>query len=107
MMGPKVGPFSGPIDQMENPRARYFSVVISPTVPGELATMTLPARAPIKRTRMISIKDFAKPHGIIKTVKMNMLITYTGRRPYISERGARNIEPTARPRTGGERAILR
>ena len=73
MIGPKVGPFNGPIDQMENASARYSSVVISLNVPGELAIIALPAMAPKKRTTTTSANDVASPHGMINTVNRNML----------------------------------
>ena len=95
-----MGPFRGPIDQIENANARYSSVVISARVPGELAIIALPAIAPKKRTTTTSGRDVASPQGIIKTVKRNMLTMYTGRRPNISLTGAKIILPTARPITG-------
>ena len=91
------------MDQIENANARYSSVVISASVPGELAIIALPAKAPKKRTTTTSGKDVASPQGIIKIVKSNMLTMYTGRRPYISLTGAKIILPTARPIT--EKAI--
>ena len=87
------------MDQIENANARYSSVVISASVPGELAIIALPAKAPKKRTTTTSGKDVASPQGIIKIVKSNMLTMYTGRRPYISLTGAKIILPTARPIT--------
>lgn len=88
------------MDQIENANARYSSVVISASVPGELAIIALPAKAPKKRTINTSGKDVASPQGIIKIVKSNMLTIYTGRRPNISLTGARIILPRARPITG-------
>ena len=73
MIGPKVGPFNGPIDQMEKANARYSSVVISLSVPGELAIMALPAIAPKKRTTTTSANDVASPHGMINITNRNML----------------------------------
>ena len=99
IIGPNVGPFRGPIDQIENANARYSSVVISASVPGELAIIALPAIAPKKRTTTTSGNDDASPQGIIRTVKRNMLTMYTGRRPYNSLTGAKIILPTARPIT--------
>lgn len=99
IIGPKVGPLSGPMDQIEKAKARYSSVTISLTVPGELAIIALPATAPKNRTTITSGKDVASPQGMIRTVKRNMLPIYTGRRPYISLTGARIILPTARPMT--------
>lgn len=87
------------MDQIENANARYSSVVISASVPGELAIIALPAIAPKKRTTTTSGKDDASPQGMIRTMKRNMLTMYTGRRPYISLTGAKIILPTARPIT--------
>ena len=87
------------MDQTENANARYSSVVISASVPGELAIIALPAIAPKKRTITTSGKDDASPQGMIKIVNSSMLTMYTGRRPNISLTGANIILPTARPIT--------
>ena len=99
MSGPKVGPLSGPMAQMENARARYSGVAMSLMLPGEIASMAPPKNAPKKRTTINSAKEVARAHGMMRIVVMNMLTMYTGRRPYISDMGARTMEPIANPRT--------
>ena len=69
-----TGPFRGPMDQIENARARYSSVTMSEILPGALAIMALPARAPKKRTTRTSVKDVAKPQGMTSTMKKNIAI---------------------------------
>ena len=54
MIGPKVGPFKGPMAQMENANARYIGLAISLIVPGEMAIITAPKNAPKKRTMISS-----------------------------------------------------
>ena len=73
MIGPKVGPLKGPIDQIEKANARYSSLTMSLTVPGLLAIMADPASAPKKRTMTTSGKEVASPQGMTKTVKSNKL----------------------------------
>jgi hypothetical protein len=43
--GPVTGPFIGPILQILKARARYVSLVMSATVPGEFEIMAAPAQA--------------------------------------------------------------
>src|ERR1035437_8254597 len=43
--GPVTGPFIGPIDHIENARARWASSEISETVPGALAIIAAPKHA--------------------------------------------------------------
>jgi len=68
------GPFNGPIDQILNANARYSSETISPTVPGALAIMELPATAPKNLITMISAILVALAHGMISMQKMIMVI---------------------------------
>lgn len=105
MIGPKVGPFRGPMDHMEKARARYSSVTISLTDPGALAIIADPAKAPKKRTTKTSGRDVARPHGIMRSMKRSMLTMYTGLRPYISEMGAKITDPAARPITASSQLV--
>jgi hypothetical protein len=59
--------------------------------------MTLPKKAPMKRTTINVVTDLARAQGMIKTVKIDRQITQTGLRPYTSLSGAMNIDPMARP----------
>ena len=95
----QVGPLSGPMDQIEKNKARFFSDEKSLTVPGEFAIMEAPANEPTNRTMMTSGNDVARPQGMINTVKRVMHMMYTGFLPYVSDKGARIIEPNARPTT--------
>ena len=70
--GPVTGPLRGAIDHSDMQRAKYFSVEMSTTVPGELETRAAPNRAPKKRTTMIWASDVATPQGAMRTVKMTM-----------------------------------
>ena len=91
------GPFNGPILQIEIANARCSSSTRSATIPGAVEIMTLPKKAPINRTTMRVVTDFASAQGIIRTVKTAKQITHTGLRPYTSLSGAMNIDPIARP----------
>lgn len=82
---------------MDIARARLSSCTRSATIPGALEIMTLPKKAPMKRTMMSSSTDLLSAQGIIRTVKTNRQPTETGLRPYISLIGAMNIDPMARP----------
>jgi hypothetical protein len=85
--GPVTGPFIGPIDHIENARARWASSEISETVPGALAIIAAPKHAlkygqlddmadtiiyharytyPNNRTTRTSGKDVAKAQGITR-----------------------------------------
>ena len=83
---------------MLNASARISVVTNSPTVPGAHPIIELPARAPKKRTTMISAMLVALAHGMVRRVKMIMEIVKTGFRPYVSEIGAINNAPKAKPR---------
>lgn len=91
------GPFNGPILQIEMARARCSSSTRSATMPGAVEIITLPKNAPINRTTIKVVTDFARAQGMIKTVKMAKQITQTGFRPYTSLNGAMNMDPMARP----------
>lgn len=67
------GPFKGPMLQMLKAKARYSSETISPTVPGALAIIELPATAAKNLTAMISAMLVAWAHGMIKMQKMIMV----------------------------------
>ena len=68
------GPFRGPMDQILNANARYSSVTISPTVPGEFAMTELPATAPKNLKTMIWARLEALAHGMTKSEKITMVI---------------------------------
>lgn len=72
--GPNVGPLSGPKAHIENANARYSSVTMSLTEPGEFATIALPAIAAKNRTTTTSARDVASAQGIYKIVNMNMVM---------------------------------
>ena len=59
--------------------------------------MAAPAMAPKNRMTRIWGRLFDSAHGMMSIVKMATAIRYTGRRPYISLRGARSSDPSARP----------
>ena len=71
--------------------------MMSPIVPGALATIALPPTAPKNLTTMISVILVAFAAGMMRTTKKAIAIVYTGRRPHVSDIGARVNEPTARP----------
>lgn len=68
-------------------------------VPGDMAIMTAPKNAPKNRTMINSWRELPMPQGMIKMVVKAMPTMYTGRRPYISDMGARTMEPSASPNT--------
>ena len=91
------GPLIGPMLQIDIASARCSSSTKSATMPGAVEIMTLPNKAPRKRTTINVGTDWASAQGMIRTVDMNMQITDTGFLPYTSLRGAINMEPIARP----------
>lgn len=70
---------------------------MSLTVPGALEIIAAAQKAPIKRkTRIVAI-FCANAQGSTKITKSPNAMTYTGRRPYISDSGARTTLPHAMP----------
>lgn len=57
MIGPVTGPFIGPMLQILKARARYVSVVMSATVPGEFEIMAAPAHALFTMSEFIMRKE--------------------------------------------------
>lgn len=79
--GHKPGPFNGPILQIENANARCSSSTRSATIPGAVEIITLPKKAPKKRTTIKAVTDLARAHGMIRTVNTARQATQTGFRP--------------------------
>jgi len=83
--------------QIQNAKALYFSTTISLIDPGALDTKLAAANAP-KNLGINRLSIFlARAQGKIKITNIAVEIMYTGLRPYISERGARTVDPAAIP----------
>jgi hypothetical protein len=90
-------PFIGPILQIENASALCSSSEISLTVPGAFEIIAAAQKAPINLNTKIVAIFFASAHGSTKITKNPSAMMYTGRRPYISDSGARITLPQAMP----------
>lgn len=90
-------PFIGPILQIEKASALCSSSEISLTVPGAFEIIAAAQKAPINRNTRIVAIFCASAHGKTKMTNKPSAIMYTGRRPYISDSGARTTLPQAMP----------
>jgi hypothetical protein len=90
-------PFIGPILQIEKASALCSSSEISLTVPGAFEIIAAAQNAPINlNTRIVAI-FCASAQGRTKITNSPSAMMYTGRRPYISDKGARTTLPQAIP----------
>ena len=67
-------------------------------VPGAFEIIAAAQKAPMNRTTRIVAMFSASAQGSTKMTNRPRAIIYTGLRPYISDRGARTMEPQAMPR---------
>ena len=90
-------PFIGPILQIEKASALCSSSEISLTVPGAFEIIAAAQKAPMNLNTKIVAIFCASAQGRTKITNSPSAIMYTGRRPYISLKGANTTLPQAIP----------
>ena len=84
--------------QTEKTKARYLSLVMSPSAPGVFVINAAANSAPKNLAITTSWSDEPMPVGITKRMNRVMLVKKMTRRPYISDRGAAMRTPQLIPR---------